>query len=207
MNGIPISKTEIHQIQHLRRTGHSLPEIGSILKRGNSTVFKYIKNVTVLPEYRALLREKQGGSKQRSRDLWRIAQRQVKNIPFPFHKEGLLLFVVALYWAEGGKNDLSLINSDPNLVRIFIQGLLTLGVKKTDLRINLRLYGDIDEFKAREFWTQKLGVSPESIRGINWLDGKKSGKLPYGMCRVRVSKGGNYFKIIMSSIERVKTAW
>lgn len=207
MNGTPVSKSEIRQIKQLRKTGHSLPEIRFLLKRGNSTVFKYIKDVDVLPEYRISLREKQGGSKKRSKVLWENAHEQAKSMPFPLHKEGLILFIVALYWAEGSKQDLSLTNSDPSLVRIFIQGLLELGVKKADLRINLRLYGDIKEAEAREFWAQKLDILPESIQGINWLQGKKEGKLPYGMCRVRVTKSGNYFKMIMSSIEYVKEVW
>ncbi|MDO8566375.1 MAG: hypothetical protein Q7S04_04325 [Candidatus Moranbacteria bacterium] len=126
---------------------------------------------------------------------------------FPLHKEGLVLFIVALYWAEGGKRDLNLTNSDPDLVRIFIQGLFKLGVKKSDLRINLRLYGDIKESVARAFWAQKLDILPESIRGINWLHGKKEGKLPYGMCRIRVTRSGSYFKMIMSSIEHIKEVW
>jgi hypothetical protein len=31
---------------------------------------------------------------------------------------------------------------------------------------------------------------------VNILKGKKSGKCPFGMCRVRVKKGGNMLKYI-----------
>jgi DNA-binding transcriptional MerR regulator len=207
MNGKPVSKEEILKIKHLRKIGHSLPEIRSIVKRGNSVVFKYIQGVSVLPQYQSLLREKQGGSKKRSVALWKEAREKVNSISFPFYKEGLILFTTALYWAEGAKRDLSLTNSDPDLIRIFIQGLLKLGVKKSDLRVSLRLYGDIKESKARSFWAEKLDISQELIRNINWIHGKKEGKLPYGMCRVRVTKSGNYFKMIMSSIEYIKKVW
>ncbi|OGI22066.1 MAG: hypothetical protein A2808_03465 [Candidatus Moranbacteria bacterium RIFCSPHIGHO2_01_FULL_55_24] len=207
MRGIPVSKEEILKIKRLRRTGHSLPEIRALLNRGSSTVFKYIQGVEVLPQYALFLKEKQGGSKARSQKLWEKSREKVREISFSSHKKDLLLLIAGLYWAEGNKKDLNLINSDPDLVRIFIQGLLKLGVEKDDLRISLRLYEDIDELAARKFWAEKLDIGIKKIISIDRLGGKKNGKLPYGMCRVRVAKGGDYFKIIMSSIEQIKTLW
>lgn len=207
MNGIPVSSKEVREMKKLRETGHSLPEICTLLRRGGSTVFKHVQAVKVLPQYQALLREKQGGSKNRSKKLWEKARKRVSEIAFPLHKEGLILFAVALYWAEGSKRDLSLTNSDPELIRIFIRGLLEIGVKKSDIRVNLRLYGDINESEARGFWATAVGLDPDSILGINWLHGKKTGKLPYGMCRIRITKGGDSFKLLMSTIEHVKKVW
>ena len=65
------------------------------------------------------------------------------------------------------------------------------------LRISIRLYEDLDRSKSLFFWSRVVGVPEEKFVNINILPGKKKGKLEYGMCRVRVAKGGDILKQIM----------
>lgn len=200
MRGKPVSSQEISQIVALRKTGHSLPEIRQKLKRGNAVIFKYIRNVTVLPEYAEILKNKQGGSKSRAQLRWKEAERKAAEILGKLSKRDKFLILASLYWGEGNKREFNLINSDPELVKIVVHCLGDLGVKKEDLKISLRVYSDVMAERAISFWTQLLGLRKGQISSINVIAGRKEGKLPYGMCRVRITRGDLYFKLVMSAI-------
>ncbi|MEK7538856.1 MAG: hypothetical protein AAB552_03375 [Patescibacteria group bacterium] len=205
MRGKPITKKEIEKMVHLRETGHSLPEIQKIIKRGSATVFEYIKNVTVLPQYVELLKSKQGGSKVRAQKNWSICFGKAQDMLLPIIEKDKLLILAALYWGEGTKRELNIINSDPELLRVFVECLLNIGVTRDMLRVTLRIYEDMPEKEIRKYWAGVLKIPEKSILGVNILKGKKVGKLKYGMCRVRVTKGAPYFKLIMSMIELIKS--
>lgn len=205
MRGVPISKKEIQKIIHLRQTGHSLPEIRKAMNKGSATVFKYIQGVEVFSEYRDILKEKQGGSRARSRECWSIAKQEARKILLPFTKRDPLLILALLYWGEGTKKEFNVINSDPDFIRVFVNALESIGVRRGDLRVTLRIYEDINEQAARKYWSGVLSIKSSQIQTVNILKGRKVGKLQYGMCRIRVTKGGKHFKLIMSMIELIKS--
>ena len=64
------------------------------------------------------------------------------------------------------------------------------------LSINLRIYEDLNQKKACNFWSKVVGVSQKRIMYVDILKGKKNGKLKYGMCRVRVIKGAYFLKLL-----------
>ncbi|HCP08270.1 MAG TPA: hypothetical protein DIT25_00495 [Candidatus Moranbacteria bacterium] len=204
MRGKPITNKEIGIIGQLRKTGHSLPEICKIVGRRNSTVHRYAKEIVVLPKYVDILREKQGGSKKRAEKCWGEAKIKAKNLLKNITERDKLLILAALYWGEGTKKELNIINSDPILVKVFISCLKEIGVKEKDFRISLRVYSDINIKSAKKYWAKVCNVDMEQILNVNILSGKKIGKLPYGMCRIRVSQSGKSFKLIMSLIEFIK---
>lgn len=109
-----------------------------------------------------------------------------------------------LYWGEGAKRDLSFCNSDPGMIRMFAHCLLQMGVNKEDLKITVRIYEDIEKRNAVSFWSRTLGMPVKQISNVNVLKGRKKGKLKYGMCRIRVRKGGFYLKTLQSIIQLVK---
>ena len=201
MNGQRISKKEIETIISLRKRGYSLPEIRKITGRGNSTVFRYIQKITILPQYVDEWKIKQGGSRKRSKKAWEEARSEAERlVDLPIDKKINAIIGACLYWAEGSKKDLSLSNTDPNLIKIFLTCLKNIGVTKKVLKISIRIYEDIDRTQAIKYWAKVVGITPKEIISVNTLKGKKKGKLKYGMCRVRVKKGGNYFKLIQSVI-------
>ncbi len=119
-------------------------------------------------------------------------------------REQRLLLLLGIYWGEGNKRELNLINSDPALIKTFLSCLYDMGMKKEELRITLRLYDGIDKEKSRRFWAKLLSIRIKDIRNINTIQGNKIGKLKYGMCRVRVAKSAPYFKLIMSLLSEIK---
>ena len=205
MRGKPVTKKEIREIKKLRETGHSLPEICRALNRRSSTVHRFAKNVVVLPEYVSILRQKQGGSINRSRKFWRIANNRAATLLKGVNGRDKLFILAALYWGEGTKKELNIINSDPKLMQVFISCLEEIGIERKDLRISLRIYENININEAKEYWAKICKVSKKNILNVNILNGKKIGKLPYGMCRVRVTKSAESFKLIMSMIEFIKS--
>ena len=205
MSKARIQESEIKKIISLRKTGHSLPEIQKIVGRGSSTVFKYIQGVSVLSKYKQILKSKQGGSIAKSKRDWDRAYKDASKLVLPLKNEDKLIILACLYWGEGDKKDLSLNNSDPALIKVFVECLKCIGVKQEELRVTLRLFKDINENKARKFWAKVVGIPVQNILGVNILEGKKQGKLKYGMCRVRVTKGGPHFKLIMSMIDLIKS--
>jgi len=204
MGKIALSKLEVRQIKKLRETGHSLNEIKNEVNRGYGTIFRYIKDVPILPEYQEIWKIKRGGSKARSLKEWDAARLYASTILSKFGFKEKMIVLACLYWGEGNKTELSVINSDPYLIKVIIVCLKDLGVSNDDLKVSLRLFDGINQKDAIDFWSDFLSLPNGTITKIDVVVGNKPGKLKYGMCRVRVKKSGKYFKLIMSMIDLIK---
>ena len=199
-----IPKKVIESIRKLRQKGLSLNEIRQLHPIGYGSVFRYIKGVEILPQYRKSWLDKRGGSRRRKARLeaeaYEMSKRAVPNLT----EREKQLFLAALYWGEGTKKDFSLTNSDPEMVKVFTKGLKeVLKIPSGRLRVSLRIYEDLDEDKCLAFWSKVIGIDPEQFVSVIILKGKKAGKLNYGMCRVRILKGGNVLKYMAALKKRV----
>lgn len=195
-----LSDNKVRELQKLRRRGQSLSEIVSILGIGKTTAYRYAKNITILPKYREAWKEKRNWSKKVAEQNWVEAKDTAEKLLGSITTKMKLLATAALYWGEGNKKELNLINSDPFLIKTFLNGLSEMGVAQSDICCSIRIYEDLDVHKSKKFWAHVVGVRIDSI-GLDVLRGKKFGKLPYGMCRIRVRKGAHFFKLIMSMID------
>ncbi len=193
------SEKDIAEIIRLRKSGLSLDSIHKIVPQGKTTIFTYIKDLKVDFNLRGT------GSARKAKKDWDESKITASELVKDISLKGEMLILACLYWGEGNKNELSLINSDPNLIRIFVNCLKKLGVKNEDLLVSARIYEDLNPEKVKSFWARNLGIDKSLIRSINVLHGKKIGKLEYGMCRVRVRKSHYYFKLIMSMIDLIKS--
>lgn len=189
----------IEKIKFLRSKGYSVPEISREVLVGKTTVFGYIKGVKISSEYISLWLGKRGGSKERRDSKLRVALKNGESLVGNLTKKEKVLILCALYWAEGNKTDFVLTNTDPQLISVFINSLRqVLNITDDQLRISIRLYEDLDKDKSLTFWSQVVGIPKERFLSTSILSGKKKGKLEYGMCRVRVVKGGDLLKKVMS---------
>jgi transcriptional regulator with XRE-family HTH domain len=104
-----------------------------------------------------------------------------------------------LYWAEGSKkrNQLQFANSDPVMARFFVDFLKKyFNLRGDEIRITCHLYADHLEQQVdiEEHWLDELGLPRESLRKsvVNvyskYSQRKRVGNLPYGTCRVVVSR-------------------
>lgn len=199
-----LSKEIIEKIKLLRQKGYSLPEIKREVKASYGSIFRHIQGVKILPEYWKEWHGKQGGSIKRMKIKEQLAIKKAEKTTQFLSEKEKMIFITALYWGEGSKSDFNLMNTDADLIRIFIQGLEEIfNISKDRLRISIRIYEDLDKRKCLEYWSKITGVLPEKFVSVNILKGNKKGKLPYGMCRVRILKGGDMLKYIKALKNRI----
>jgi hypothetical protein len=198
MNGKKVGLNEIREIKTLRSHGYSIIEIGKKLNRPKTTIFRHVQDIEVLPEYLRNWAGKRGGSKKRKAlkeaESLKEARKLIKELSY---KEKFIL-LSALYWGEGSKKSFGLSNTDPNLIKVFLKCLKDLFEVNTEkLRVSIRIYEDLNRQKCLDFWSKVTGVQRDNFVSVNILKGKKRGKLEYGMCRIRVTKGGDFLKKII----------
>lgn len=193
-----VTGTIAQEIIQLRQKGYSVPEISNLVPVSKTTVLRYVNGVEILPEYLKNWAGKRGGSRKRKSFKEAQALEAGKIFVKQLSEREKLLFLTALYWAEGSKKDFSLSNTDPRLIKVFISGIRDcLGIDNSRIRISMRLYEDLDPETCLTFWSSITEIPKEDFVNIEVLAGKKKGKLKYGMCRVRVLKGGDILKKIM----------
>jgi len=153
-------------------------------------VQRHIQGVIVPRKFQRRLRERQGGAKQRALGLRKNIYEEAQILLGSLSDRDRLMLLVGMYWGEGTKKDFAIINSDPLLLQTFVKCLRTI-FKIPNNRISggLRVHRDISIEKCRKFWSQSLAISPEAFHRSEIIEGKKKGKLPYGMCRIRVRSG------------------
>ena len=195
----PIEREVIVKIIKLRKLGWSLKEIRKVTGVGAGTAIKYTSEIKILPKYQERLKEKRKSSVRRKKMEEEKAKKEAGKIIKNLSLKEKIILVSALYWAEGNKKDLNLINSDPELIRIFIKALREIfKVPQEDLKLSIRIYEDLNRENCLDYWGEVTGVPVEKFINVDVLKGKKSGKLPFGMCRVRIKKGGNLLKYMVA---------
>lgn len=189
----------INKIVLLRKRGYSIPEISQEVSISKSTVLRYVKDVLILPEFMQEWNAKRGGSKKRMLLKEKKSYEEAKALLSELSFKERLLFISALYWAEGNKKDMILINSDPNLIKVYINGLRDLFKISNDrISINIRIHSNLDKTLCLNFWSGITGIPVNNFRKTEIIEGKKTGKLQYGMCRIRLLKGSDLLKKMMS---------
>ncbi len=78
-------------------------------------------------------------------------------------EEGILFGMgLALYWGEGtkrGKGGMRITNSDPNLLRKFIEFLEKFfSIDRKKLKFSIQLFSDISPQKSLRYWSKELGI-------------------------------------------------
>ncbi|MFF9502524.1 hypothetical protein [Streptomyces sp. NPDC014656] len=83
----------------------------------------------------------------------------------------LFLTGVALYWAEGAKDkpysrreSLHFINSDPNVISLYLRWLDLLGVTRDRLRFRVSIHETADVTEAEKFWAELAGVDRSTFQ-------------------------------------------
>lgn len=130
-------------------------------------------------------------------------------------RDALFSIGLALYWAEGYKrkiiykgkektyHPISLTNSDPKLVKMFLRFLKEIcSVPIEKIKANIRIFQHLNEGVVLSFWSQELGIPRKNFTktyvGISKSSmGKKPfNRLPYGVIQIRISDTNLFHKII-----------
>jgi hypothetical protein len=191
-------------IKHLRRRGYSIPEISARTEVPKTTVQRYSRDVTIAPQCRARWLARRNASKIMSERAWRIADTHAERLVGAVTKRDMALIGASLYWAEGAKKDFTFTNTDARMVALFSSILRNaFGVPLHQFKVSLRIYEDLDRSVCLRYWSRITGVHLNPKTTVSVLRGRKVGKLPYGMCRVRVQKSGWLLKELFSIINKV----
>lgn len=112
----------------------------------------------------------------------------------------LFIAGLMLYWGEGDKvtkQVTKLINTDPNLVKLFTIFLTkACRIPERKLKASLILYPDLDKKECLLYWSRVTGIPREQFIKSSVINGRhKTKRLSKGMCIVYVSS--SYFKTKM----------
>lgn len=150
-------------------------------------------------------------AQQNARNTRNCARSEIVNLT----NKDLLMLGVSLYWAEGYKrpkiengkikthHPVSLSNSDPGLVKIFLRFLREIcSVNEEKIKGEIRIYEHHNEAYLLNFWSQTtnipfgrlktfkngVSISSQRLRPYNIL--------PYGTIQIRVNSTQLYHKIM-----------
>lgn len=190
-----------------REEGAAIGEIAQRVGVSKSSVSLWVRDIELTPaQHQALLERNPAFNRQHSG--WTKVARRRRAERVAFQEDGRRRarlrdpgFVAGcmLYWAEGSKdrNQLQFTNADPVMARFFVDFLRDhFGLRGADIRITCHLYADHLEQQAaiEQHWLDALGLPHESLRKsvVNvyskYSQRKRVGNLPFGTCRVVVSR-------------------
>ena len=206
-----MKEAEQKKARELRAQGKSVREIAEILDVSRGSVSRWVRGVVLTKEQRDELesrnpvvacsvesRLKQAASVSKT---WRERRLRMQEAGREMARHADSGFVIGcmLYWAEGtkSKNSISFVNSDIDMMKTFVLFLREyFDVKTEDFAISLHWYSGngvtLDD--AVQYWLDNLGLERSCLRksqvDVKRTDGygRKKGKLPYGVCHLRVHR-------------------
>jgi transcriptional regulator with XRE-family HTH domain len=190
-----------------RNEGAPINEIARRVGVSKSSVSLWVRDIELTPEQRQALLERNPAYNRQLSGWTKLAlRRRAERVAFQDEgrrrarlRESSFVAGCMLYWAEGSKrrNQLQFSNSDPVMARFFVDFLKEhFGLLGSDIRITCHLYADHveEQEKIEQFWLDTLGLSGESLRKsvVNvyskYSKRKRVGNLPFGTCRIVVSR-------------------
>jgi hypothetical protein len=202
--------------RELRGQGLSYGEIMELIPVKKSTLATWCRDVVLTDEQIAAIKERRAPlpgiprNTNRKRlaeiaELRAIARAEAANLlSDPLWMAGLVL-----YRAEGskGRNGVSLANTDPCALRLFIRWVRTYMDPLARFSLHMHLHEGNEEAAARENWRRETGlheanfhktfIKPEGT-------GHRKNSHVHGVCAVRLRRPADPWNIIMEWIDATK---
>lgn len=196
------STKKILELKRLREQGYSINELVQKLAIPKTTVWHHIHAIPLTKDQLLTIKAKQGGSHNRKLKSLETAKITAQQLLLGPQRE-LIIALAMLYWAEGSKKVCEFINSDGNMIKLYLHVLRTsLKIPEEKIQPTLRIFSGMDENICLDYWSTVTNMSKDRFR-VRLNDGSTSrGKTPYGMCRITVRKGHSSLKLIHSLIEQ-----
>jgi hypothetical protein len=201
----------------MRKDGKSYREIREVIPVSKSSLSLWLKDVVLTDEQRERFKQlNHNGRTKAARTIQaRRLARQAATIDAAKAQISAVaeseLFVagVVAYWAEGCKSkpwrpgeEVDFINSDPDLIRLFIRWLSLIGVDDDRLQFRISIHESADVQAAHRFWASVVGVAPEAfekatIKRHNPKTVRKNvGEHYHGCLTVRVRRSTDLYRQI-----------
>jgi hypothetical protein len=187
----------------MRADGCSVKEIAAAVGVARSSVSIWVRDISLSPEQRAVLisRSRRGPivaaerKAARAREVRRTYQdrgRELARERGEAYAAGCML-----YWAEGAKarNCVQLVNADPQMIVFFARFLRReFAVPDHAMAVSCNLFADHADRQREieDFWLGLIGLPQACLRksAVNryskYSQKKRTNKLPYGTCILRV---------------------
>ncbi len=205
--------TQHEQALALRKLGKSYSEIKEQTDVSKSTLSLWLKDYPLskkrlyqlrtaprkIEKYRATMRLK------RKKRLTAYYAKQ-KKLLLPLSERDLLLGGIFLYWGEGNKvssHTLSVTNTDPHVLKFTLLWMTSaLHIAKSNIRVRLHLYRNMNPDTESQFWVNKLNI-PISNFGKPYIKDSKTTNLTHrgfnhGTCTLSVHNTIIKEEILMS---------
>lgn len=185
--------------------GLPLSVIAQRLGVAKSSVSRWVRDIELTPDQHAALAMRnplynsQLRGQHTRRDTARLIRRRAQARGRALARQGDALHLQGcmLYWAEGSKsrNAVSLTNSDPDLLAIFLRFLrASCGVADTRIAlfVNCHVTNGLDADEIVRWWLSRLGLPDEcrrapTVNRVSSASRRRRGHvLPYGTARLTV---------------------
>lgn len=159
----------------LRSQGKSYSEIKGVLAISKSTLSGWLQDMPLSKAQIRQLRDlnprriehfRATMQKKREDRLQEISQKINKEIG-TLTKRELFIGGLYLYWGEGmkaKKGTVGISNTDPAVVKTFIEWLKIVDVPKEKLVAHVHLYSDMNIHKEIRYWSETLSLSTKQFR-------------------------------------------
>lgn len=201
--------------QKLRARGLSIKEIEKKLKVSRSSVSLWVRNIKLTKkQIKRLYVNKKTGSlkgsyiaamnkirrkKELTKTMIKSGEKEVGNIS----NRDKFVAGIAMYFAEGTKNsnNVSFSNSDPRAIKFMADWFRKIcKVQNEKIRCDLYIHDNLDEIKAKEYWSNLIRVPLEQFRKSyivkNNTNRLRKVKHIYGVFRITVSDANLNRKIM-----------
>lgn len=163
----------------LRQSGHSYREIMELIPVPKSTLSGWLRDVELTKQQRDRMEQLQyiGRTKAaRTIQARRLAREQATREAAAAEistltSEQLFIAGVVAYWAEGAKakpwqhsQPVSFINSDDEMIVLFLRWLTLVGVAPEQLRFRVSIHESADVAAALEHWSTVVGVPADQFQ-------------------------------------------
>lgn len=193
---------KIEQIKDLRKRGHSINEIVHKLSVPKTTIWHHIQKIKVPPKYIKIIRSRQGGSKiRKEKDLLKAEEEAKRLLRNEFNQSSIV--AATLYWAEGSKRRCEFINTDGDMIRLYLSILRGhFKIPETSIQPVLRIFTNHNVEESLNYWS-KITKIPKGRFQIFINDGGTNGRTKYGMCRIIVKRGGFMLKLFKAIVNQI----
>jgi hypothetical protein len=195
----------------MRASGSSYGEIQRLIPVAKSTLSGWLRDVSISDTRRDAIEERRKAKDNHCDTQWRrrLEIEQIREEAADFAAAHLTdpFFVagVVMYWAEGSKtrNDLSMVNSDPRALRLFIAWTRAFHGPNSQFVLKLNLHEGNDEAAARAYWSDATGLGDvgchKTFAKPNGT-GHRRNHLVHGICQVRVRAAADAWQRTMTWI-------
>jgi transcriptional regulator with XRE-family HTH domain len=189
--------------RHLRQQGMSIRQIAETVGASRGSISLWVRDIRLTEDQEEKLRQNQqrwaaqntGAQVNRSRA--RTQRLKFQEVGRAAAREGSPLHLIGcmLYWAEGAKsrNEIYLVNSDVNMLRLFMR-FLREELNVDDLLVTVHIHCHTDEVDEKQrigaYWLSELNLPESCLRKIQTKEGSQTrhNRLENGVCGIRVCR-------------------